>query len=204
MSASPTADTGTLLPRDLPDGGALVDEGRRIGEGVTVGLSLLCEQHAVRSEVAYREKMLETGRIMTCMNIGLQTWGETARALECIHIESERRGFRIDRYQLNLDRRMGLPPALWDRVAKETGPTLESPEDWLATSRTVPIQPHLGDMMIGSPMSVENARRALEAGVNYIGNMSQFSWKYPAWSGDDVQPGGGDGQGARLDGGQGR
>ena len=184
---APALDIGTLLPRDLPDGRELLEEGRRVGDGLTVGVSLLCEQHGVRSEVAYRQKMLDSGRIMTCMNIGLQTWSETARALECIHAETERRGFRIDRYQLNLDRRMGLPPALWDQVAKETGPTLESAEDWRATSGTVPIQPHLGDMMIGSPMSLENARRALEAGVNYIGNMSQFSWKYPAWPGDDVQ-----------------
>ncbi|MDH3772199.1 MAG: hypothetical protein OET79_14595, partial [Nitrospirota bacterium] len=42
-------------------------------------------------------------------------------------------------------------------------------------------------MMIGSPMSVSNARNALEAGVNYIGNMSQFAWKYPGWPGDDVE-----------------
>ena len=176
-----------LLPDNLPHGRALVEEGLRIGDDVTVGLSLLCEEHGVRSEVEYRQKMLESGRLMTCMNIGLQTWDETARALELIHAESERRGFRIDRYQLNLDRRMGLPPELWSKVAKETGPTLETCEDWMATSRTVPIQPHLGDMMIGSPMSVDNARRALEAGVNYIGNMSQFGWKYPAWPGDDVE-----------------
>jgi methylmalonyl-CoA mutase cobalamin-binding subunit len=42
-------------------------------------------------------------------------------------------------------------------------------------------------MMIGSPMSVSNARNALQAGVTYIGNMSQFAWKYPGWPGDDVE-----------------
>ena len=38
------------------------------------------------------------------------------------------------------------------------------------------------DLAIG-----EIARAALEAGVTYIGNMSQFGWKYPAWPGDDVE-----------------
>ena len=175
-----------LLPRDLPDGRALIEEGRRIGDDVTVGLSLQCEQHAVRSEVEYKKKMIEEGRVMPSLNIGMKTWSETERALESIHAESERRGFRIDRYQMQLDRRMGLPPHLWDRAAKETGPMLETTRDWQATARTVPIQPQLGDMMIGSPASVSNARQALEAGVYYIGNMSQFNWKYPGWPGDDV------------------
>ena len=177
----------SALPRDLPHGGELVAEGRALGHQVTVGRSLLCQEHGVRSEVEYRKKMRSAGRLMTCFNIGLKTWDETAWALERIHTESERRGFRIDRYQLNLDRRMGLPPSLWEQVPKETGPMLETSADWRGTTQTVPIQPHLGDMMIGSPMSVDNARQALEAGVNYIGNMSQFSWKYPAWPGDDVE-----------------
>jgi methylmalonyl-CoA mutase cobalamin-binding subunit len=82
---------------------------------------------------------------------------------------------------------MGLPPVMWQQAAKETGPMLETPRDWWATAHTVPIQPQLGDMMIGSPMSVSNARNALEAGVTYIGNMSQFAWKYPGWPGDDVE-----------------
>jgi methylmalonyl-CoA mutase cobalamin-binding subunit len=177
----------SLLPQDLPDGRELIEQGRKIGDDVTVGLSLLCEQHGVRSEVQYKKKMVEEGRLMTSLNIGMKTWAETARALENIHRESEKRGFRIDRYQMQLDRRMGLPREYWSRAAKETGPMLESRADWQATARTVPIQPQLGDMMIGSPASVENARQALEAGVYYIGNMSQFNWKYPGWPGDDIE-----------------
>jgi hypothetical protein len=176
----------TLLPADLPSGRALLERGRRLGETVDVGLSLLCEEHGVRSELAYKRKAASEGRLMTTMNIGLQTWADTARALERIHAETQRRGFRIDRYQMQLDRRMGVPAEDRARAAKETGPLLESDADWQATTRTVPIQPGLGDMMIGSPMSVGNARQALEAGVTYIGNMSQFAWKYPSWRGTDV------------------
>ena len=177
----------SLLPRDMPNGRELLDQGRRIGDDVKVGLSLQCQQHGVRSEVEYKKKMIEEGRVMTSLNIGMKTWAETERALESIHTEAERRGFRIDRYQMQMDQRMGLPPELWDRAAKETGPMLETTRDWQATAGTVPIQPQLGDMMIGSPASVENARQALEAGVYYIGNMSQFNWKYPGWPGDDVE-----------------
>lgn len=176
----------TLLPRDLPDGRQLLGAGARLAADVTVGRSLLCQEYGVRSELAYKRAMAAEGRIMTTMNIGLQTWADTARALRSIHEETTRRGFRIDRYQMQMDRRMGLPPQLRANAAKETGPLLESERDWQETTATVPIQPGLGDMMIGSPMSVDNARNALSAGVTYIGNMSQFNWKYPGWSGTDV------------------
>lgn len=177
----------SYLPQDCPDGRALLAEGREIARDVTMGVSLLCEQHGVRSEVQYKKKMVEEGRLMTSLNIGMQTWAETARALEYIAEESAKRGFRVDRYQMQMDRRMGLPPEMWEKAAKETGPMLMSKQDWWETAHCAPIQPQLGDMMIGSPMSVSNARNALEAGVTYIGNMSQFAWKYPGWPGDDVE-----------------
>ena len=184
MSINPDRQTQFT---DLPDGRDVVAEGRCLGQEVTMGVSLLCREHDVPSELAYRRKMLAEGRQITSMNLGMQTWADTAEALRRIHDESGRRGFRIDRYNLNADRRMGLPPELWDRAAKETGPMLRTPEDWRATAQTVPIQPGLGDMMIGTPMSVSNACRAIEAGVNNIGNMSQFNWRYPGWPGDDIE-----------------
>ena len=176
-----------LLPRDMPDGRQIAAEGRDLGREITVGVSALCEMHQVRSEVEYKRKMRDQGRFMTAFNIGMKTWDDTARALESIHANCEQRGFRIDRYQMQLDRRMGLPESLWNSVPKETGPMLENREQWQSIAHVVPIQPHLGDMMIGSPASVRNAAHALEAGVSYIGNMSQFNWRYPAWLGDDVE-----------------
>lgn len=176
-----------LLPSDMPDGNALVAEGLALGQTITMGKSLLCEHFGVASEVEYKKKMREQGRLMTAFNIGMQTWRDTATALEKIYAESEHRGFRIDRFQMQLDRRMGLPKTMWGNAPKETGPMLESDAQWYEVSHVVPIQPHLGDFMIGSPASVRNTMHALKAGVNYIGNMSQFNWKYPSWPGDDVE-----------------
>lgn len=174
------------LPRDLPDGRALVEEGRRLGGTVKVGRSLLCQKYGVRNEIEYKKKMRAEGRLMRSLNIGLNTWRETAEGLRRIHEGCEERGFRVDRYQMQLDRRMGLPPEMWEKAPAETGPLLRTRDDWMEVSQAAPIQPQLGDMMIGSPMSVSNAMHALEAGVNYIGNMSQFAWKYPGWPGTET------------------
>jgi methylmalonyl-CoA mutase cobalamin-binding subunit len=175
-----------LIPDDLPHGSDIVERGRRIGNETTVGVSLLCQAHGVRSEVEYKKKMTAEGRLMSSLIVGMQTWAKTRDALKRIWEETDRRGFRVDRYLLALDRRMGVPAEDRPRAAKETGPMLETEQQWRELALTVPIQPHLGDMMIGSPMSVDNARRALSAGVNYIGNIGQFSWKYPSWRGTDV------------------
>jgi methylmalonyl-CoA mutase cobalamin-binding subunit len=177
--------TDALLPLDLPAGREVLASGRRVGGQLTCGVSLLCEEHGVSDELAYRRKMQAEGRVMTCMNIGMQDWPQTAQALEQVYDECDRRGFRIDRFNLNMDRRMGLPMEMRASAAKETGPMLESTKDWHALTHTVPIQAHLGDFMIGSPMGVPNTCSALTAGVTYVGNMSQMSWRYPAW-GDDV------------------
>ena len=59
-------------------------------------------------------------------------------------------------------------------VPAETGPMLESLQDWQEVGNVVPIQPHMGDFMIGFPASLENTVNALTAGVTTIGNLSQF------------------------------
>ena len=178
--------TPRLLPEDLPSSRELIDEGRKIARTFEVGRSLLNKEFGVRTDEEYKKKMVAEGRIMTCMNIGAATWKETEDGLRYIWEESEKRGFRIDRFTFQLDRRMGVPPECWKDAAKETGPLLVTDEDWHGPANTVPIQPGMGDMMIGSPMSVHNAVKALASGVYYVGNMSQFSWKYPVWDGSDV------------------
>ncbi len=175
-----------LLPCEIPNGKQLVDNGREIGAATTMGISAFCRAHGVTSELEYKLKMAREGRTMTALTIGLQDWPDTRAGLEKIYRACEERGFYIDRYILALDRRMGLPAEMRAAAIKETGPLLVTAADWNEVAQSVPIQPHLGDMMIGSPASVDNTRRALEAGVNYIGNMSQFAWKYQGWPGDDV------------------
>ena len=176
-----------LVSKDLPKGRELLEEGRKIAGTFSVGRSLICREFGASSESDYKRKMTAEGRVMTCMNIGAQNWPETRKGLQRVWDESTKKGFRIDRFTFQMDRRMGLPREIWEKAAKETGPMLVEDADWHGVANTVPIQPGLGDMMIGSPMSVPNAVRALQAGVYYVGNMSQFSWNYPAWEGTDAE-----------------
>ena len=80
---------------------------------------------------------------------------------------------------------MGLPPDQRARARRETGPRLAD-DDW-ADVAALPVQPHLGDHMIGTPASVENATAALAAGITSIGNLGQFFAFEPPGGYDDAR-----------------
>ncbi len=83
-------------------------------------------------------------------------------------------GHAVHRFGLALDRAMGVPEAERHLTVKETGPRL-GPDEWRRLGEAVPIQPHLGDYMIGFPAGFQNTLRALGAGVTTIGNVGQYT-----------------------------
>lgn len=171
-----------ILDIDLPSGAALSGESRKIAGDVKIGRTAFMDEMGVDSELAYKKQCIKDNRIMFHAHIGLSSWEATAEAL--IYINSAVRAGKqiVDRAGICLDRRMGLPEKYRKKSPAETGPMLESEMDWLHVGRAAPIQPHMGDFMIGFPASVENTVSALAAGVTTIGNLSQFfSHAVPGW-----------------------
>jgi methylmalonyl-CoA mutase cobalamin-binding subunit len=77
---------------------------------------------------------------------------------------------------------MGLPESMWSATAAETGPMLTCSDDWSSLAQAAPIQPHMGDFMIGQPASLKNTVDALRIGCTTIGNLSQFfTFEAPGW-----------------------
>jgi methylmalonyl-CoA mutase cobalamin-binding domain/chain len=179
-------DLGALLPGDLPDGREAVEEGKALAGDVERGRSLFCEEKGVGSEREWREKARAEGISCTCMNIGLNTWGDTREALGQIYEDALSRGVRPpDRFNLIAERRQGLPKDKRAEAPQETGPAMMTEQDWWELAHTVPIEPEAADNNIGSPASIENALDALRAGVSSIGVLSQYSWRWPYWD-DEV------------------
>lgn len=171
-----------LSEAELRDGRIVAEEGKLIAETFEVGKTLFCEKHGVTSEYEYKQKMKKEGKIMYQCQIGLDTWEETAEALKKLYCELEKDGYYVDRFGVVLERGMALPPDKRDMLPRETGPRLETEDDWLDLGRTVAIQPHMGDFMIGFPNSVSNTINALKAGVTTIGNLSQYvAMNVPGW-----------------------
>jgi len=171
-----------ILDVDLPSWASIAREGHKIAGNVKIGRTAFMDQLGVDSELEYKKQCIKDNKITFHAHIGLSSWEATADALIHLHNAVRDCGSVVDRAGICLDRRMGLPKEHRDNIPSETGPMLETAEEWMQIGRVVPIQPHMGDFMIGFPAAVENTLHALRAGVTTIGNLSQFfSHEVPGW-----------------------
>ncbi len=172
-----------FVRQPLPSPRGLRQAARASAAQISVGKSAFLLEQGASSELEYKQHAMREGRIMYHAHIGMNDVQTTARALRDIHRELATRGYRLDRAGFALDRRMGLPATHRERVAAETGPMLTADSDWDEFAQAAPVQPHLGDFMIGQPASVANCAQALRIGCTTVGNLSQyFSFAAPGWS----------------------
>ncbi len=108
------------------------------------------------------------------MHVGLSTWSATEVALQEVYDGLAEHGRTVDRFGVALDRAMGVPENERHLALKETGPRIGAHE-WRRVGEAAPIQPHLGDYMIGFPSGLQNTVHALSAGVTTIGNVGQYT-----------------------------
>jgi len=166
--------------KDLPDMASIRSEIDKIAKGVTIGETLFMKEKGVKSEAEYKIKMAKEGHIMKHTHIGWNSWDTTAKGTEKIYNELTRRGSYVDRFGYCLDWVMGVPENMRHLLPVGTGLTFKNPDEWTKIGQVVPVQPHLGDHMIGSLNSVENTVNALNAGVTTMGNVSQYyTYEYP-------------------------
>ena len=154
-------------------GAQLIEEGRRAAPPPPPPTAFLRDRQAP-SEAAYKNRCRSSGQIMYHMHVGLSTWPATERALAEVHLALADHGHRVDRFGLALDRAMGVIEEDRHLALKETGPRIAI-DEWRRLGEAAPIQPHLGDYMIGFPAGFQNTCRALAAGVTTIGNVGQYT-----------------------------
>lgn len=166
--------------KDLPDMNEINNQIDKIAAQTTIGETLFFKKYGVKSEAEFKRKAINDGYISKHSHIGWNSWDETAKNVEYIYNELERRGSYITRMGFIFDWVMGVPEEYRSKLQPGTGLIFKNPDEWKALGQIVPIQPHLSDHMIGCPNALENARLALEAGVTTLGNVSHyFTYEYP-------------------------
>ncbi|MDY0093165.1 MAG: cobalamin-dependent protein [Candidatus Vecturithrix sp.] len=176
------AQMQTILTAELPTAEAIISQGHVMAKDLRIGRTAFFDKMEVASEAEYKQRCIRAKQIMYHAHIGMSSWQATAEALQHLYQTAEEHHFVIDRAGICLDRRMGLPQKYRKQAPAETGPLLESLEDWWQIGQVVPIQAHTGDFMIGFPSATENTINALKAGVTTIGNLSQFfAHEVPMW-----------------------
>ncbi|HMK68107.1 MAG TPA: hypothetical protein VK433_06135 [Stellaceae bacterium] len=180
-------DRAWIFPeRELPDAQALIAEGRKTAETVQVGRSPFLETHGVSSEIAYKRRSVEEGRVMMHAQIGFRAPDKSRRAYAEIWEALDKAGHRVDRYGICLDWSMGYPRAERRDRPRGTGLIMDEVEDWIAMTRMAPVAPHFGDFVIGTPAAFENTIAALLSGSTSVGNLGQyFAFRQPDWD-DDI------------------
>ena len=154
-------------------GRQLIEEGRQAAPH-EVPLTAFLRANEASSEAEYKRRCRDNGRVMYHMHVGLSTWSATEAALAEVHAGLAEHGHSVDRFGVALDRAMGIVESQRDLALKETGPRI-GPDEWQRLGEAAPIQPHLGDYMIGFPAGFENTLHALKAGVTTIGNVGQYT-----------------------------
>jgi methylmalonyl-CoA mutase cobalamin-binding subunit len=154
-------------------GAQLIAEGRKAAPPPPPPTAFLRAKGA-GSEAEYKRRCRDDGTVMYHMHVGLSTWAATEAALVEVNAGLAAAGHTVDRFGLALDRAMGVPEAERHLTVKETGPRI-GPHEWQRLGEAAPIQPHLGDYMIGFPAGFHNTLHALSAGVTTIGNVGQYT-----------------------------
>jgi len=176
-----------LIPKDLPKGEEVVEEGRKLGRAIELGRTAWCQEKNVRCDGDYKQMCAEEGRITWQMVMGLSSVDEEVEALKYLYRWGRETGVVIDRCHIIADRRMGLPQEMWSMAPRGTSFMLESEEDYRRIAQAAPIQPVFGDHHIGSPAAVRNTTNALRVGAGYVGTVSHYYYNYPYWKDDVAQ-----------------
>ena len=173
-----------LIPKGLPKGMDLVEEGKKIGETIRIGTTAFEKERNMSFEEWWLNETVE-GNIKLFPQMGLRTIDEHVEATTKLYEECRKRGIDFGAMYVTSSVVNGLPADVRGKAPKGTSFIYESPEDYKRIMQAAPIFVAFADHVVGCPNSVENATNALNAGGVAMGTFSQFSWKYPCWD-DDV------------------
>jgi len=173
-----------LIPKDLPKGKDLIEEGKKIGASLEIATSGY-ERERKRDFFQWRIEEAKKGSINFFPQMGLSTVDEQVEATKKLYEEFQKRGIDINIMLVTSSTVNGLPPDLREKAPKGTSFILKELEDFKRIIQASPVMPLFGDNMVGTPNSVNNAKNILSAGGLAMGTLSQFTWDYPYWD-DDV------------------
>lgn len=174
--------------KELPDMKTILSEAEKIARDVTIGTTLFYKEHDVKSEGEYKRQMAEQHKVMKHSHIGWNDWEETADGFVKIYENLKKEGSYIDRFGVALDWVMGVPERYRQKFQAGGSLIFKNEDEWMQLGQVVPVQPHLGDHMIGSLNSVENTVLGLKAGVTTIGNISHYyTYEYPGLDMEDYR-----------------
>jgi methylmalonyl-CoA mutase cobalamin-binding subunit len=174
----------SLLPENLPDGKALVQQGVEIGKTIVAGKSRFLLENGLKSHVEYKKKCMAEGKIVWQIMMGLATVEEEVDAIKKIYAFSLRTGLEMNVLQTIPGPVNALPKEYRDKMPRTTSYELRDFEDYKAHMDAAPIEVFFTDYHLACPNALETTINALKAGSPVIGEFCQYVWDYPGFTDD--------------------
>jgi hypothetical protein len=171
----------SLIPKDFPDGNALVQEGREMAKDIPWNKSRFLKEYGYKSHLEYRKKNLAEGKQTYQLLMGLSTLEEEIDGIKKIDEFAKRTGFEVRSMQSIPSSLVGLPPEYWEGAPKPTSYMMTKEEDWLAHTDAAPVDVCWQDWHLASPNNLNETKYALKAGTSRLGCFSTFTWDYPGY-----------------------
>lgn len=174
-----------LKPVNIPDWEKSWEEGFKMGEEITPIQTPFLKKHGLKSEVEFRMKQAEEGKITWKINMGLSSIDEHVEALRAAQKFNEETGLNISCAHQLPKNIYGTPKEMREGLPEALGFDLADEKDWIKITTASEIQATFGDQHLGEPNSVEMTKGALKAGSSYQGMFGHFQWSVPGCP-DDV------------------
>lgn len=174
-----------LKPVNIPDWEKSWEEGFKMGEEITPIQTPFLKKHGLKSEVEFRMKQAEEGKITWKINMGLSSIDEHVEALRAAQKFNEETGLNISCAHQLPKNIYGTPKEMREGLPEALGFDLADEKDWIKITTAAEIQATFGDQHLGEPNSVEMTKGALKAGSSYQGMFGHFQWSVPGCP-DDV------------------
>lgn len=169
----------SLIPKDLPDGREILEQGRKIGPSITAGRSRLVRDSKFDNYLEYFKDHKERREISWFSNVGLATIEEEVEGIKELQQWCKKLNIKYHSTLAIPSTLSAIPKELRQYDSKNTSYVLEKPEDFMALGDIEGMEVIQSDQVLAVPNAWYNGINALMAGSYQVGCFSQLLWNYP-------------------------
>lgn len=171
----------SLIPKDYPDGNALVQEGRELGKKIPRHKNRFLRETGYESWEEYCVDCHKQGKETFQLLVGLSTLEEQVDAIKQIGEFHKRTGFEVRCIEDCPSSLVALPKEYWEGVPKPTSFIMEKEEDWMVQAEAAGVDVCWGDWQLSSPNNLKTTEYAIKAGTSRVDNFSQLIWEFTGY-----------------------
>lgn len=168
-----------LIPRNLPKGNDILEEGRKLGKTVKAGRSGLIQESPYENFLELFKKQAKQQDIFWASQTGLATVEETVKGIQELRDWCQRLNIKYNFTLAIPSTLLAIPKELRKYDSKSTSYIPETLADFMALENIRGMEVMQGDQVLGVPDAWQTGISVLRAGSYQVGCISQLMWNHP-------------------------